>query len=113
MKADKLFVADSLVGFHDAGRTLHPSSITVTVSPTAIVIPAPVTHIVAAVSVAAGSLAGAAHGHGSPQGAGKLAQAVLGPLGPAAALQTVLLPATVTLLSVLHDSIATDGCLRL
>ena len=113
MEADKLFIADSLVWFHDARWTLDPPAITVTISPAAVVIPTPVTHIVAAVPVAAGTLTGAALGHGSPQGAGKLPQTVLGSLRPAARLETVLLPATVALLPVLHDSIAADGHLRL
>ena len=114
METNKVpIIANCPVGFEYAWRTLDPASVTETLSPTSVVVAAFVALVVAAVVVTAGSLARAAQGRGAAERARDLVTGVLGPLRPAAGLQTVLLPPAVTLLSLLHNSITANGNFRL
>ena len=114
METNKVTViANCSIGFEYAWRTLYSAAVTETLSPTPIVIATFVSLVVAAVVVTARTLTGTAQGLGAAQRAGDLVTGVLGPLRPAAGLKTVLLPATVTLLSLLHNSITANGNFRL
>ena len=90
---------------------MDSSAVTVALLPTPVIVPALLSPPVLTVPPTAGALAGTAHRTGS-QGARQLGGGVLGPLGPAAALQTILLPPTVALLPLLHHTVAADGDLR-
>ena len=107
LETDKLLIADRLVRLHDTLRTGHSPAVTESLLPAPVVIPAELAPAVAAVPATARALAGAAHRGGS-QGAGQLVLGVFRPLRPAAALQAVLLPATVALLALLHHSVTAD-----
>ena len=73
MEADKLLVADCLVGLEDAGRALDARAVTEAVRPAPVVFSALRPHIVAAVSVAAGALTRGADSPRPPlEGAGPL-----------------------------------------
>ena len=108
LETDKFLIADRLIGLHDALRTENPPAVTEALLPAAVVLPALVSPAVAAVPATARALAGAADSGGS-EGAGQLTLAVFGPLGPATALQAVLLPPAVALLALLHHSVTADG----
>ena len=110
MEADKLLVADRLVGLEHTGRALDARAVTEAVRATPVVLSALRPHVVAAVPVAAGALARGAHSPRPPlEGAGPLRGRELRPLRPAASLRAVIVPATVTLLPLLHYTITTNG----
>ena len=110
MEAHELLVADRLVGLEDGGRALDAGAVTEAVRPTPVVLATLRPHVVAAVPVAAGALAGGAHRPRPPlEGAGPLGRQELRPLGPAAGLRAVIVPATITLLPLLHHAITTNG----
>ena len=112
MEADKLLVADRLVGLQDAGRALDARAVTEAVRPAPVVLSALRPHIVAAVTVTAGALA---RGADRPplEAARPLGGRELCPLGPAASLGAVIVPSTVALLTLFHDTITTNGNFRL
>ena len=116
MEADKLLVADRLVGLEETGRALDAGAVAVAVCPAPVVLATRpgAAQLVAAVPGAAGALAGGAHRPRPPlEGARPLRRGELGPLRPAAVLRAVVVPAAVALLALLHHSITANGNFRL